>query len=155
LSAANLWQLFTEPFNVASEFLPLRELSYWIDIQLFGLNPLAFRLHNIALYLLCMPLSFSVTAKLWSYFCPQQEASATWVAACVTALFALHPAFVESVVWISGRKYVLPNLFSMLALWFAVNVRREQDFSLSYLCATLLSVIAVMLSKASYFRLHR
>lgn len=150
LHAAELWRLFTEPYNAASEFLPLRDLSYWCDIALFGLNPAAFRLHNIILYLLCLPLVYGVTSGLWRYFRPADIASASWAAAAVTALFALHPALVESVVWISGRKYVLPNLFSMLALWFAVNARQERGFSSLHAAAALLAFVAVMLSKASY-----
>lgn len=150
LHFAELWRLFTEPYNAASEFLPLRELSYWFDITLFGLNPSAFRLHNIVLYLLCLPLVYGVTSSLWRYFRPTDAASAPWAAAAVTSLFALHPTLVEPVVWITGRKYVLPNLFSMLALWFAVNVQRERGFSTPHAAAALLAFVAVMLSKASY-----
>ena len=150
LHLGELWRLFTEPYNVASEFLPLRELSYWFDITLFGLNPPAFRLHNIILYLLCLPLVYGTTLGLWRYFRPADAASAPWAAATVTALFALHPALVESVVYITGRKYVLPNLFSMLALWFAVNVQRERRFSTPHAASALLAFVAVMLSKASY-----
>lgn len=145
-----LWRLFTEPYNAASEFLPLRELSYWFDITLFGLYPPAFHAHNIVLYLLCLPLIYGTTLWLWRYFRPEDAASAPWAAASVTALFALHPALVESVVWITGRKYVLPNLFSMLALWFAVNVKQERGFSTPHVAAALLAFVAVMFSKASY-----
>lgn len=150
LHLTELWRLFTEPYNAASEFLPLRDLSYWLDMTLFGLNPPAFRLHNIVLYLLCLPLVYGATLWLWRYFRPSDSASAPWAAASVTALFALHPALVESVVWITGRKYMLPNLFSMLALWFAVNVKRELGFSTPHAAAALLAFVAVMLSKASY-----
>ena len=145
-----LWRLFIEPYNDLSEFLPLRDLSYWIDIVLFGQSAAAFRGHNILLYLLCLPLIYGATLGLWRYFRPADAASAPWAAATVTALFALHPALVESVVWISGRKYVLPNLFSMLALWFAVNARREHGFSSPHAAAALVAFVAVMLSKASY-----
>lgn len=150
LQAAELWRLLAEPYNAASEFLPLRDFSYWCDMTLFGLNPAAFRLHNIILYLLCLPLVYGVTASLWRYFRPADAASAPWAAAAATALFALHPALVESVVWISGRKYMLPNLFSMLALWFAVSARRERGLSSPHAAAALLAFVAVMLSKASY-----
>jgi hypothetical protein len=51
LRFAELWRLFIEPYN-RYEFLPLRDLSYWFDITLFGLNPSEFRVHNIILYLL-------------------------------------------------------------------------------------------------------
>jgi tetratricopeptide (TPR) repeat protein len=150
LHLTELWRLLVEPYNPSFEFLPLRDLSYWIDLTLFGQNPVAFRLHNILLYLLCLPLVYATTANLWRYFRPADVASASWAAATVTALFAVHPALVESVVWISGRKYILPDFFSMLAFWLAVHVKREQGFSSRYAVATLVAFVAVMFSKSSY-----
>jgi len=149
LHLTELWRLFIEPYNDFSEFLPLRDLSYWFDITLFGLTPSAFRVHNIILYLLCLPLVYATTLGLWRYFRPADAAGAPWAAAAVTALFALHPAHVEAVVWISGRKDVLTGMFSLLALWFAVNAKREQGLSPRYATATLLALLAAMLSKAT------
>lgn len=150
LRLVELWRLLVEPYNSFSEFLPLRDFSYWLDISWFGQNPVAFRVHNLILYLLSVPLVYAVTANLWRRFKPLDIASAPWVAAAVTAMFALHPAMVESVVWISGRKYLLANLFAMLALWLAMKAKREQEFSTPYAVATLLAFVAMMLSKASY-----
>jgi len=150
LAPAELWRLFSEPYNSAHEFLPLRDFSYWLDMRLFGQNPSAFRLHNMLLYLLCLPLVYAVTSGLWKYFRTTDAASAPLAAAAVTALFALHPALVESVIWISGRKYVLPDLFSMLAFWLAINTKREHGLSPLYASATLLALAAVMFSKSSY-----
>lgn len=150
LHPSELWRLFVEQFSPHYEFLPLRELSYWFDITLFGMDPAVFHVDNIMLYLLCLPLVYATTLGLWRYFRPADAVGAPWAAAAVTALFALNPALVESVVWISGRKYVLPNLFAMLAFWFAVSARREQGLSPGYAAATLLAFVAVMFSKASY-----
>ncbi len=150
LPFSELWRLFTAPYNPFNEFLPLRSLSYWIDMVLFGLNPVAFRLHNIVLFLLSLPLVYGTTARLWRYFRPTGAASAPWVAAVVTALFALHPALIESVVWISSRKYILPNLFAVLTLWCAISARKEQGLSIPYAAATLATFAAAMLSKSSY-----
>lgn len=150
LHLAELWRLFVEPYNCCFEFLPLRDLSFWLDIKLFGLTPSALRVHNIILYLICLPLVYATTLGLWRYFRPADVAGAPWAAAVVTALFALHPALVESVVWISGRKYILPNLFAMLALWLAVSARREQGLSVLHAAATLLAFVAMMLAKSSY-----
>lgn len=150
LHAADLWRLLIEPYNCCFEFLPLRDLSFWLDIKLFGLTPSALRLHNIVLYLLGMPLVYAATLGLWRYFRPSDASSAPWAAAVVTALFALHPALVESVVWISGRKYILPNLFAMLALWLAVSARRAHGLSVSHAAAALLAFVAMMLAKSSY-----
>jgi hypothetical protein len=149
LHLSELWRLFTEPYNTAFEFLPLRELSYWFDITLFGLNPAAFRVHNIILFLLCLPLVYATTLGLWRYFRPADAAGAPWAAAVVTALFALHPSHTEAVVWIAGRKDVLSTLFSLLALWLAMCARRERGLSVPYATATLVALLAAMLSKAS------
>jgi hypothetical protein len=147
LHPSELWQLFTKPYNVYFEFLPLRDFSYWFEMTLFGLNPAAFRLHNILLYLLCVPLVYATTLELWRYFRLADAATAPWAAAIVAALFALHPAHVEAVVWISGRKDALSVLFSLLALWLAMKARREQSLSAPHAAGALVAIVAAMLSK--------
>ncbi len=144
-----LWRFFVEPYNKFAEFLPLRDISYWFDLTLFGLNPAAFRILNILLYLLSLTLIYGVTAGVWRYFRPADAPSAPWVAAAVTALFAVHPSHVEAVVWIAGRKDVLAAMFSLLALWLAMRAGREQGFSPVYAAAALLALVAAMLSKAT------
>ncbi len=149
LRLTELWRLFTEPYNDFSEFLPLRDFSYWIDLALFGLTSSAFRMHSVLLYLLCLPLVYGTTLGVWRYFRPADAASAPWAAAAVTVLFALHPAHTEAVVWIAGRKDVLSGMFSLLALWLAVMAKREQGLSAPYAIATLAALLAAMLSKAT------
>lgn len=149
LHPAGIWRLLVEPYNDYSEFLPLRDLSYWLDITLFGLTPAAFRMHNIFLYLLCLPLVYGCTLRVWRYFRPVDAAGAPWAAAAVTALFALHPAHAEAVVWISGRKDVLSGLFSLLALWLALGAKRERGLSTPHAAAALVALLAAVLAKAS------
>lgn len=149
LRPVELWKLFVEPYNAYSEFLPLRELSYWLDLALFGLTPAAFRVHGILLYLICLPLVYGATSRIWRYFRPADAASAPWASAAVTALFAVNPAHVEAVVWISGRKDVLCGMFSLLALWFASSAKRERGLSPAHAAAALVALLAAMLSKAS------
>lgn len=149
LQFANLWHLLVEPYNDFSEFLPVRDLSYWFDLKLHGLNPAWYRLHNILLYLLCLPLVYFNTSAIWRYFRPADPASASWVAAIVTLLFTLHPAHVEAVVWISGRKDVLACLFSLLALWLALKAQREPSLAVRYAVAALVCMLAAILSKAT------
>lgn len=150
LPAAEWWRLFLEPFNGPQEFLPLRELSLWLDYRWFGLAPAAFRAHNIALYLLALPLVFVLTAAVWRRLMPAQAADARWVAVAVTVLFAVNPVLVESVVWISGRKYLLPNLLSLIALWCALRSLREGGLAVSYAAAATVAFAGVMLAKTSY-----
>jgi len=148
LHFAQLWRLFVEPYN-PYEFLPLRDLSYWFDITLFGLTPSAFRVHSIILYLLCLPLVYATTLCLWRYFRPSANASAPWAAAAVAVLFVVNPSHVEAVVWISGRKDVLSAVFSLLALWLALKSKREHGLSPGYSAVTLVALLAAMLSKAT------
>jgi len=149
LPFSELWKLLTEPYNTMSEFLPLRELSYWLDMSLFGQNPSGFRMHNILLYLLCLPLVYGITFELWRYFRPKDADSSSWAAAAVTALFVLHSSHTDAVVWISGRKDILSGVFSLLALWLAVRAKREQGLSRPLAAATLIALLAAMLSKAT------
>jgi protein O-mannosyl-transferase len=148
LRFTELWRLLVEPYN-PYEFLPLRDFSYWIDISLFGMTPAAFRLHNLLLYVASCLLVYATTLSLWRYFKPDAADSAPWAAATVAALFALHPAHVEAVVWISGRKDLLSSMFALLAIWFAVKARREQGLAPGYAVAALLALLAAMLGKAT------
>ncbi len=148
LHLAGLWKIFIEPFN-PYEFLPLRDLSYWIDMSLFGMTPSAFRLQNIFLYAICCLLTYAATLSLWRYLKPEQMAGAPWVAAAVAVLFALNPSHVEAVVWISSRKDVLSGMFSMLAVWLALDARREHGLSPWNAGAALLALLAAILSKAT------
>lgn len=146
---SELWRFFVEPYNYFSEFLPLRDISYWFDITLFGKIPAVFRIHNILLYLVCLPLIYGVTTGVWRYFRPADAHSAPWAAAAVTALFALHPSHVEAVVWIAGRKDVLAAVFSFLALWLAMRAGQGREFSPVHAAAALVGLIAAILSKAT------
>ncbi|MBI3222882.1 MAG: hypothetical protein HYZ46_07425 [Nitrosomonadales bacterium] len=149
LHLSELWRLFAQPYNDMGEFLPLREISYWLELSLFGPNPAAFRIDNIVLYLLCLPLVYALTAWSWRYFRPADPAaSVAWASAAVTALFALHPSHVEAVVWIAGRKDVMSGLLALLALWLALSARREQGLSARHAGAALLILFAALLSKA-------
>lgn len=148
LQPGDLWRLFVEPYN-PYEFLPIRDLSYWLDMSLFGQNPSVFRMHNIVLYVLCMPLVYSITFSLWKYFRYADAEKGAWVAATVTALFAVNPAHVEAVVWVSGRKDLLAGLFSLLALWLAIRARSERGISAKYAIAALLALSTGILSKAT------
>ncbi|MBI5430422.1 MAG: tetratricopeptide repeat protein [Nitrosomonadales bacterium] len=149
LAFSDLWKLFLQPYNPFSEFLPLRDFSYRFDIKSFGLNPFAFRMHNLVLYLLCSPLIYFATKKLFECFPAQKSANTTWMAATVTALFMLHPSHTEAVVWISGRKDVMAGLFSILAIWLSMHTHRNNGFSVRYASATLIALLAAIFSKAS------
>jgi thioredoxin-like negative regulator of GroEL len=148
------WKLLytrTNPY----EFLPLRDLSYRLDLALFGLNPRGYHLHNLLLYVvncgavwLC---TGAVTRLLWGPRALAQRLS--WICATTTILFAVHPAHVESVAWISGRKDLLSGLFALLALWLFASALAEARLRLARLAVCYLLFTAGLLSKSTVISL--
>lgn len=91
----------------ASNGHPVTWLSHLFDVSLFGLEPRGPHVVNILLHAANAVLLFLVLGAL---------TKAHWKSAMVAALFAVHPAHVESVAWISERKDLLSCLFLLLAI---------------------------------------
>lgn len=119
LPVSELWRLLVAPAN-PWEFLPVRDLSYWLDAKLFGLGSEGFHASNIAWYgLACWAAYFALRETLnLDRAIPAGRVKA--LAAVGAMLFAIHPAHVEAVAWISGRKDILAGLFVFLGWgWIA------------------------------------
>lgn len=86
---------------------PLSWLSHMLDVQLFGLDAGAHHGTSVLLHLVNSLLFFHVLSIATRQLGP---------AAAVAGLFALHPAHVESVAWVSERKDLLSTLFLFLTL---------------------------------------
>jgi protein O-mannosyl-transferase len=93
--------------SLGAEYLPLRDLSYFLDVRGFGFGPNAMRLEQILLYAAAVLLLRSALVA-----CLPSRIAAEVASWC----FALHPVHVESVAWIAGRKDVLALLFVAAAL---------------------------------------
>jgi tetratricopeptide (TPR) repeat protein len=93
--------------NVANNWHPLTLLSHLLDCQLFGLDAAGHHATSLLLHLANVLLLFAVLRQL---------TGAVWRSAAVAALFAVHPAHVESVAWVAERKDVLSALFWLLAM---------------------------------------
>lgn len=92
----------------AANWHPLTWLSYMLDVQCWGVNAKAMHAVNLALHILNTTVLF---------LCLQSMTGAMWRSAFASAVFAVHPLHVESVVWIAERKDVLSALFGLLAIW--------------------------------------
>jgi tetratricopeptide (TPR) repeat protein len=96
---------FSRP--VAGNWHPLTMLSLMADYHLAGSSPAWFHLVNLVLHLagtLCLVIGLHRLTRCY------------WQSLFVGSVFALHPAHVESVAWISERKDVLSGLFLGLVL---------------------------------------
>jgi len=87
------------------QWRPLASLSLRLDRWLFGESVLGYHLVNGALHLAVVAAALALLRRL--------EVPAR-VAFLGLGLFALHPALVDSVVWIAGRTSMLAALFPLL-----------------------------------------
>ncbi|HEX9148586.1 MAG TPA: tetratricopeptide repeat protein [Thermoanaerobaculia bacterium] len=101
----------------AANWHPLTWLSHMADVSLFGLKPAGHHATNLLLHTIAAILVFLAFQGLSG-----SVGRSAWIA----ALFAVHPAHVESVAWISERKDVLSAVFWFATiLAYAVWVRRR------------------------------
>src|SRR6266540_1136602 len=143
------WQFFTGWTN-RWEYLPVRDLSYRLDAALFGLSPVGFRLSNFVLYALaCAACFLAARAVVRVLRGPRGDVYEDVLVAATVALFAVHPAHVESVAWIASRKDLLSGLFGFAALWqFGEALVPERTSWRKVSLAALLYALA-LLSKGS------
>lgn len=126
---------------LADSYRPLRTITYAIDYAVWGLNPLGFRLTNIAIHAANTVLAFFLARKL---------TDGALLPSLVAALvFAVHPVQVESVAYISGRRDVLFALF-YIAAFFAYTRFRDAETTkarLGWLAATGAGFLLGLMSK--------
>ena len=99
---SGLWKIWFEP-QLSPQYYPLTQTSFWLDVRLWGLNPLPFHLENILLQGLNAALLWLVLSHI-----------GVPGALLAAALFGIHPVNVESVAWVTERKNVLSGLFYLL-----------------------------------------
>ncbi len=92
--------------TLGAEYLPLRDLSHYVEVALFGKRPFGMRIGQLGLYLAALLLLRSVFQRCLA-------PTLAWVA---LVCFAVHPTHVESVAWLAGRKDVLALFFVCAAL---------------------------------------
>jgi len=93
--------------NYGYNWHPLTWFSFLLDYQLWGRDAGNIHLVNAALHVASAALLFLALVRM---------TAAPWRSGFVAALFALHPAHVESVAWVAERKDVLSAFFWMLTL---------------------------------------
>ena len=103
------WALTTSWFEY---WHPLTWLSHMLDCQLFGLRAGWPHFVNLMFHAANTALVFVLFGRM---------TGAVWRSAIVAALFAVHPAHVESVAWVAERKDVLSTFFFLLTIWAYVR----------------------------------
>ena len=121
---------------------PLTWISHMADWQLYGNHPRGHHLTNLALHVANSVLLFLLLLYVTGFLSRS---------AIVAALFALHPAHVESVAWLSERKDLLCAFFWFAALiayaWYVrkPSWKRLAAVVCAFACALLSKPMAVTL----------
>jgi hypothetical protein len=140
LNWANVKWAFTAGYE--SNWHPLTWLSHTLDCQLYGLKPAGHHLTNLLFHLANTLLLFGVL---------RQMTGAMWPSAFVAALFACHPAHVESVAWVSERKDVLSAFFWLLTMLmysrYAEESKVQSPKSKVFYCFTLICFALGLMAK--------
>lgn len=136
LSWENLKWAFTS-FH-ASNWHPVTWLSHQLDMTLFGLRPGYHHLTNIFFHAINSVLLF-FTIRLMT--------GATWKSGVVAAIFAFHPAHVESVAWVAERKDVLSTMFWLLTTWFYIRYARGEEKRATNYCLVLVFFTLGLMAK--------
>jgi tetratricopeptide (TPR) repeat protein len=88
------------------QYYPVTFSSFWLEYQMWGLQPFGYHLDNVLLHLLSAFLIWIILRHL---------GFSDGVAFIAAALFAVHPVNVESVAWISERKNTLSLVLYLAA----------------------------------------
>jgi protein O-mannosyl-transferase len=103
-TGGGLKQIWLEPRSIP-QYYPLVHTTFWIEHQLWGLNPFGYHAVNVLLHVINALLLWTILRRL--------SVPGAWFAAC---LFAVHPVHVESVAWVTERKNVLSAMFYLCAM---------------------------------------
>ena len=117
-------------------YRPLREISYALDYQFTGLNPVGYHLSNILYHILSSCLVFLIAFRL------SKDIKAGFIAGL---LFMAHPIQTESVAYISGRRDILTALFYLMGFYFFLRYR--ESLSKKYLFLIFCSYYLSLFSK--------
>ncbi len=110
----DLYLFLLKPAN-PWEFLPLRDLSYWLDFRLFGDEPVGLHFSNLVWYAFSAAAFWWLVRELVLLFRPNWAGQANVLALCGSVLFVVHPAHVEAAAWVASRKDLMAGAFAFLA----------------------------------------
>jgi protein O-mannosyl-transferase len=92
----------------AVDYWPATNSAFWLQWQLWGMNPTGYHLTNVILHVIESLLIWTILRRL--------SIPGAFLAAM---LFALHPVNAESVAWISSLKNGMAMLFLLLSIvWY-------------------------------------
>ena len=131
-------------------YRPLVNLSYWLDFQIWGMDPTFMHLENITVHLVNVFLVFLIASRL------PVSIKFKGFPFLSALLFGLHPINSESVNWIPGRTDLFTGMFIFFAVYCLIRAIQEQSTRLAVLAygvalvGTLTKETAIMFVPAAF-----
>ncbi len=122
----NAARILTSPYNYGGPgttgglFRPITTLTYAVNYELHARAPGGYHLVNLLLHLAASLLVLALAQRLAEALMPDR---APWVALVAGLLFAVHPAHVEAIAPIVGRKELLSTALVLAAMLVAFSGR--------------------------------
>lgn len=146
-----------EPVPEFGDYRPLFLVIFKLQFQIFGLSAWAYHLVSLITHLVG-------TALLW--FVAMRLMKLAWAASLTAAFFALHPAIIDDVVWISSANAPMATALALMSFLLFMKFADGERFHLWYYGASILSFVAAILILSAvvtialvlpvwYFALHR
>jgi hypothetical protein len=153
------WSFCTIPLNY---WTPLLWISFAIDYRLWGLDPFGYHLTNILLHALNAALFVLLADHVYGQspgMAKTRHEKRLYLGIVLVAglLFALHPARVESVAWVTERKDVLNGAFTLgfLICYLRYLQKKSDDLNgrgkwREYVLSLLLFVFSMLIKPSSF-----
>lgn len=119
-------------------YSPITTLILAIEYSINGPEPLPFHVTS---------LIFHILNILLVYFFIHRLTGKRNVSLITTLLFAVHPMFVESVVWIPAQSSIICSIFSLVTLIFYVDYVKSA-FKIKYLVISFIFFLLSLMSKS-------
>ena len=150
---AGLWKIWFEPGKLV-DYLPITASVEWLEWRIWGATTLGYHLVNVTLHVLGALLVWRLFGKF--------NLPLAWLGGL---LFAIHPAVVESVAWISELKNTLSLPFFLLSMCAWIDYDRlgkRKDyfralglFLVAMLCKATMVMFPVVILLYAWWRRNR
>ncbi|MDA8815526.1 hypothetical protein N9N48_07675 [Luminiphilus sp.] len=155
-----------EPLMLQQDVWPIFEgfrlrfigyLSFWLNYQISGEDPAAFRLVNLAIHAANGLFVYVLSRLLFSAVDDRGSSIRTqrWIALAIALVFIAHPLQTQAVTYIVQRLASLVTFFYLAALCAWIQMLKSPSFAgkFGWIVTFVLSAIAACLTKQNAFTL--
>lgn len=126
--------------GVGGSYRPMVNVAFWVNYQVWGLNPLPYHLTNLIFHIGVCFLVYLLVLSLFKDYKDKNK-----IAILASVFFSILPNHSEAVIWIAAVADPLATFFYLLAFYGYLNFRQKMKFS--WLLISVVSFILGLLTK--------